>query len=184
MTIATMPGTYLGGLTQFGDYIVQNPNEAWSGAGAVVQVLVEQVDTSGGLALRQMGRDVGAAEYTHERVNLFGAWSDWATIGGVMLPVPQTPAPAITALDPTTIDDDGEIQVITVEGTGFVRGCVIEVNNSTAIAGATTFVDDTEVTIGLDTDDAGVVAPTTLSFVVVNPDGKRSNVALLPVATP
>jgi hypothetical protein len=83
-----------------------------------------------------------------------------------------------------TIEDDGEVQVITVDGTGFVRGCTVEVNNSTAIAGAVTFTSDIEVAISLDTDDAGVVAPTTLSFVVVNPDGKRSGVALLPVTEP
>jgi hypothetical protein len=184
MTIATMPGTYLGGLGQPGDYVVNRPNDAWSGAGAFVQVLVEYADSGAGISLWQRGRDVGAAAYTHERARAHGAWSDWATIGAVTLPGPQAVAPTISDLDPVTIDDDGLGQVITINGTGFVRGCVVEVSNSAAVAGAVTFTSDTVLAITLDTAHASIVAPETLSFVVVNPDGKRSNVALLPVETP
>lgn len=183
MTIATMPGTYLGSLTQFGDYVVQSPNEAWTDAGAVVQVLVEQIDTSGGLALRQMGRDVGAADYTHERVNLYGKWSDWAVLGAVTLPVPQTPAPAITSIDPVAIDDDAASHDVTVTGTGFVRGCSVEVDGSTA-NGATTFTSATTLVRAVATGHATIVAAESVAVVVVNPDGKRSNSAILAIETP
>lgn len=178
MTMAAKPGTYLGDILQLGDYMVERPHDAWSGAGTVVQVLVS------GDPLWQRGRDVGAPDYTHERVHIYGVWSDWAVIGGVTLPVPQSGAPGIDNIDPATIEDDGEVQAIAINGTSFARGCTVEVNNSTAIAGAVTFTSDEAIAISLDTDDAGVVAPTTLSIVVVNPDGKRSNVALLPVTEP
>ena len=184
MTIATMPGTYLGNLGQPGDYIVQRPNDAWSGAGALVQVLTEYGDTSAGQGIWQRGRDVGAAAYTHERAGVHGSWSAWAVIGaGVTLPVPQTTAPVLTSIDPVAIDDDTASHDVTITGTGFVRGCTVEVDGSTA-NGATTFTDATTLVRAVLTAHATIVAAESVAVVVVNPDGKRSGSAILAIETP
>jgi hypothetical protein len=183
MTTEAPRGAWLGDILQLGDYTVASPSGAWSGAGSRVQVLVEEAMSAGGRALWQRGRDVGASEYTHERVHLYGLWSDWATVRQTTLPVPQTTAPVITEISPTEIDDDAQSHDITITGTGFVRGCTVEVDNSTA-NGATTFTSAVELTRAVATGHASIVAPESVAVVVVNPDGKRSNVAILSIATP
>jgi hypothetical protein len=112
-----------------------------------------------------------------------GVWSDWAVIGAATEPSVQSATPTLTSIDPTSLDDDGESQDITLTGTGFERGAVVEVDNSTA-NGATTYTNSTTLVRAVNTGHATIVAAESVSVSVVNPDGKRSNAVVLAIATP
>jgi len=75
--------------------------------------------------------------------------------------------PAITTLVPSTVSAAAGPTTIQVNGTNFVSGSVVEVNQ---VAQPTTFVSATRLTISYDPSTAG-----TVQFTVRNPNEEESN---------
>jgi hypothetical protein len=80
---------------------------------------------------------------------------------------PAAGDPQISALSPNTVSAAAAATVVTVTGTNFVSGSVIEINQ---VAVPTTFVSATSLTTSYDPSVAGTVA-----FSVRNPNGEESN---------
>lgn len=91
---------------------------------------------------------------------------------------PPNPTPAITTLSPNAANVGGAGLTLTINGTSFVSGAVVQVNGQNR---TTTFVSDTQLTAALMASD--LAAPGTLSVTVVNPapGGGASNAALFTV---
>jgi hypothetical protein len=77
------------------------------------------------------------------------------------------PDPSITSLAPNTASAAGGAVTVTVTGTNFVSGSVIEINQA---AVPTTFVSATSLTTSYDPTVAGTVV-----FTVRNPNDEESN---------
>ncbi len=77
------------------------------------------------------------------------------------------PDPSITTLTPSTVSAAAGPTTITVAGTNFEAGSVVEINQA---AQATTYVSPTSLTISYDPPTAG-----TVQFTVRNPNDEESN---------
>ncbi len=86
--------------------------------------------------------------------------------------------PVITSLNPSVVAEGSSAFMLTVNGTGFVPGAQIRINNVTRI---TTFVNSTQLTTNVQASE--VTTPTTLNVQVVNPPpgGGASNTVALEV---
>lgn len=77
------------------------------------------------------------------------------------------PDPSITTLTPSTVSAAAGPTTVTVAGTNFAAGSVVEINQA---AQATTFVSATSLTVSYDPSVAG-----TVQFTVRNPNDEESN---------
>jgi hypothetical protein len=77
------------------------------------------------------------------------------------------PDPQIDTLTPSTVSAAAGATTITVAGSNFVAGSVVEINQA---AQATTFVSATSLTVSYDPTVAG-----TVTFTVRNPSNEESN---------
>ena len=108
--------------------------------GAVVELngtaLPTQVLGASGLAAQIVASQVAAvAQLNITVVNPSGATANVQALA-------VTAAPAITSIDPTTVAADSAAFPLIVRGSGFVSGCVVELNGTPL---STSFVDSTEL---------------------------------------
>ncbi len=102
---------------------------------------------------------------------------DGAVSAGITFTV--SPALAITGLDPAAVTAGGGAVTLTISGSGFVSGAVVQFGG---VPLPTNFVSGSRLTAGL--DPALTAQPGTASIRVVNPDGGISNTLELPVRLP
>ncbi len=76
----------------------------------------------------------------------------------------DNPVPTITTLTPASIPSGSTATTVTVNGTNFVQGSVVNVNGT---ARTTTYVSPTQLTVALNATD--LTNPTNLNFTVTNP---------------
>ncbi|MBX4200757.1 hypothetical protein KW786_01370 [Candidatus Parcubacteria bacterium] len=81
-----------------------------------------------------------------------------------MAAVGDNPTPTVTTLTPATIVPGSAAQTLTINGSGFMQGSVVNVNGT---ARTTTYVSPTQVTIPLTAADLANAA--NLTFTVTNP---------------
>jgi len=93
----------------------------------------------------------------------------------------NNPVPAVSSISPTTATAGGSDFTLTVNGSNFVGGSVVQVNGS---ARTTTFVSSTQLTATVVAAD--IASPGTLSITVNNaaPGGGTSSAATLTVTNP
>jgi hypothetical protein len=91
------------------------------------------------------------------------------------------PAPTLTSLSPNSIPAGSQAFILTVNGTNFVPGAVVNLNGSPR---ATTFVSDTQVTAQITAAD--VATQGSVSVIVVNPapGGGASNALIFTITPP
>ncbi|HYL37967.1 MAG TPA: IPT/TIG domain-containing protein [Bryobacteraceae bacterium] len=82
----------------------------------------------------------------------------------------QTPGPSLASLSPSSTAAGGPAFTLTVNGSGFLNGAVVQWNSSSL---ATTFVSATQVTALVPA--SLIVSPATVSVTVVNPNLMGSN---------
>jgi trimeric autotransporter adhesin len=108
-----------------------------------------------------------------------GAATITVTAGGVSsspLTLPINPPPAIAALSPGTVVGTGAAFTLTVSGTGFLAGAIVQWNGTPL---ATTFVNSGELTAAVPANLA--VGALTASIVALNPGGAPSAAARLSI---
>jgi len=93
--------------------------------------------------------------------------------------VVNNPPPSLTSISPSTAFAGGPAFTLTVNGTNFVNGSVVQVNGSSR---TTTFVSSTQLTAAIPASD--IASAGTLSITVVNPDGGASAALALVVNNP
>jgi len=93
--------------------------------------------------------------------------------------VVNNPPPSLTSISPSTAFAGGPAFTLTVNGTNFVNGSVVQVNGSSR---TTTFVSSTQLTAAIPASD--IASAGTLSITVVNPDGGASAALSLVVNNP
>jgi hypothetical protein len=92
----------------------------------------------------------------------------------------NNPVPIINdPLVPTTVAPGGSGFTLTVHGTGFVPGSVVNWNGSPRV---TAYVSAAQLTATIPSSD--IAAPSTASITVTSPGGGISNVAFLPMTVP
>jgi uncharacterized protein (TIGR03437 family) len=89
------------------------------------------------------------------------------------------PAPPVTAISPTSVPVGSATTVITIKGSGFQQGAMVQLNGA---ALSTTFVDSNTLQIAL--DQSNLTQPATLSFTVLNPQSAASNAVTFTIGTP
>ena len=105
--------------------------------------------------------------------------ADHASEPGTVLGDSQAPAPLINLpLVPDATAPGGAAFTLTVNGTGFVSGSVVNWNGSPR---ATTFVSSTQLKAGISATDIATAGTASVTAVSPAPGGGTSNVALLPV---
>src|SRR5436309_167461 len=92
-------------------------------------------------------------------------------------PVPLINQPLV----PDAIAPGGAGFTLTVNGTGFVSGSVLNWNGS---ARATTFVNGSQVTAGILASDIATASTASVTVVNPSPGGGTSNVVLFPITLP
>jgi hypothetical protein len=102
-------------------------------------------------------------------------------LGSAMLAAQSNPVPLINQpLVPASTTPEGQGFVLTVNGTGFVSGAVVNWNGSPR---TTNFVSDSQLTAMILASDITMLG--TASIQVVNPDpGAASNVVFFPITIP
>jgi hypothetical protein len=102
------------------------------------------------------------------------------TSGAVTLTV-NNPAPSLASISPTSVGAGGGNFTLTVNGSNFVSGSVVQVNGASR---TTTFVSSTQLTATVVAGD--IASPGTISITVVNtaPGGGTSAAASLTVTNP
>ena len=114
------------------------------------------------------GHSLLGVEFQSDACAVGGTIDDFCAIDpAIGLCVPPPPDPTITSLNPNTLPASAAATLITVTGTLFEAGSVVEVNQ---VAQATTFVNSTTLTIMYDPTAAG-----TAEFTVRNPNNEESN---------
>jgi len=93
--------------------------------------------------------------------------------------VVNNPPPSLTSISPSTTFAGGPAFTLTVNGTSFVNGSVVQVNGSSR---STTFVGNTQLSAAIPASD--IASTGTLSITVVNPDGGASAALALVVNNP
>lgn len=101
------------------------------------------------------------------------------TSSPVQLTVTNAAAPAITALNPTSVNVGGSSQTLVVVGRNFVANSIVTVDNDPR---DTEFISTGELHATLRTED--LASPRQLSIAVANPGGSTSPAVLLPVVIP
>ncbi len=105
--------------------------------------------------------------------------ADHASEPGAVLGDSQAPAPLINLpLVPDATAPGGAAFTLTVNGTGFVSGSVVNWNGSPR---ATTFVNSTQLRAGISAADIATARTASVTAVNPAPGGGTSNVAFLPV---
>jgi hypothetical protein len=89
------------------------------------------------------------------------------------------PAPPVTGISPASVPVGSATTVITINGSGFQSGAVVQLNGG---ALPTTFVNSGTLQITL--DKSKLTQPATVSFTVVNPQSTPSNAVILTIGTP
>jgi uncharacterized protein (TIGR03437 family) len=89
------------------------------------------------------------------------------------------PAPLVTGISPASIPIGSATTVITISGSGFQQGAVVQLNGATF---PTTFVDSGTLQITL--DKSNLTQPATLAFTVLNPQSAPSNPVTFTIGTP
>ena len=87
--------------------------------------------------------------------------------------------PTVTAISPANVPVGSGTTVITISGSGFQPGAVVQLNGG---ALPTTFVNSGTLQITL--DKSNLTQPATVSFTVVNPQSTPSNTVILTIGTP
>lgn len=168
MTFGCRPGTDCNSLQAPGDYTVTRPLHAWTSVD--IHLVVTPLPAPGSLV--QQGRVLTGSALTHERILLGGVWGEWAAIGSAL--APATAAPIITSIDPASLEEDTEDDIV-VSGHNFHAGAVVLVENSAELGGATTFISNSSLSRALDASAEGLTGLGNLDIQVINPDGRRSN---------
>jgi len=88
-------------------------------------------------------------------------------------------APTVTAISPASVPVGSGTTVLTISGSGFQSGAVVQLNGG---ALPTTFVDTGTLQITL--DKSNLTQPATVSFTVVNPQSTPSNAVILTIGPP
>ncbi|HYM60865.1 MAG TPA: hypothetical protein VEZ11_08230 [Thermoanaerobaculia bacterium] len=96
----------------------------------------------------------------------------------VTLTVTANATPAITTLDPSTVNAGSQPFTLSVLGTNFASGAAVKINGATR---STTFVSSTKLTAGVVTSD--LASPGSLAVTVTNPGGAVSAPATLTVTS-
>ena len=104
-----------------GDYGLNDPVNAWSGAGSDIIVSVSWIGTT----LVQIGYDSGQPDDLWVRYRRDGeqAYSPWASLSGAI--APPDAAPVISALDPDTAELGAADVTMTITGENFTEASVI-----------------------------------------------------------
>jgi uncharacterized protein (TIGR03437 family) len=89
------------------------------------------------------------------------------------------PAPTVTGISPASVPVGSDKTVITISGSGFQQGAVVQLNGT---AFPTTFIDGGALQITL--DKSNLTQPATLPFTVVNPQSAPSNPVTFTIGTP
>jgi uncharacterized repeat protein (TIGR03803 family) len=114
--------------------------------------------------------------------NLYGTASSFLALGGygtVFKLAVQTP-PAITSVSPTSAIAGGPAFTLTVNGTNFVSGSVVDFDGKGAPT--TTFVSATQLTAAVPPSDIAIEG--NFNVTVTNPSGQTSNAVTFTVVTP
>jgi len=88
-------------------------------------------------------------------------------------------APTVTAISPASVPVGSGTIVITISGSGFQQGAMVQLNGAAFL---TTFVDSRTLQITL--DKSNLTQPGTLSFTVLNPQSVPSNPVTFTIGTP
>ncbi len=91
------------------------------------------------------------------------------------------PVPAITAISPVSLAATSPAFTLTVTGTGFASGAVVQLDGT---AKPTTFVSATQLTAAIPATDVASVGTHTITVVNPTPGGGASNGVTLTVTTP
>jgi len=91
------------------------------------------------------------------------------------------PAPTITTINPTSASQGGQAFTLTVTGTNFVPGAMVQWNGSNRI---TTFVGSTQLTAQIPATDIASGSTATIRVVNPEPGGGNSNTVNFTVAVP
>jgi uncharacterized protein (TIGR03437 family) len=85
----------------------------------------------------------------------------------------------VTSISPASVPVGSDKTVITISGSGFQQGAVVQLNG---VAFQTTFVDSG--TLQFTMDKSNLTQPATLPFTVVNPQSATSNPVTFTIGTP
>jgi hypothetical protein len=96
---------------------------------------------------------------------------------GAAVAAVSNPVPTITGLNPSSGTPGGPGFTLTVNGTNFVNGAVVQWNGSNR---TTTYVNPTQLTAAITAAD--IASPATVSVTVRNPDGKTSDAVPFTIA--
>lgn len=94
-------------------------------------------------------------------------------------PVNSNPAPILTSLLPTVIASGAASAALTVNGSNFLPGAIVQINNSARV---TTFVSSTQLTATLQAADLAFAAQSKITAVNPLPGGGTSNPLTLTVS--
>jgi hypothetical protein len=165
-------GTGWDGINAYNDFWEYDPDaNTW----------VRKADFGGTARLRVVGFSIGSKGYIGTGIDgngtLYKDFWEYTPETAQTNPVPLINQPLV----PDAIAPGGADFTLTVNGTGFVSGSVVNWNGSDR---ATTFVSGLELTVTILASD--IVTATTASVTVVNPGpgGGTSNVVFLPVTSP
>ena len=86
--------------------------------------------------------------------------------------VPQNPAPSITSISPSSAPNGGSSLSLTVNGSNFVSGSVVQVNGSSR---STTFVGTTQLVATITAADLSNIGTVTITVFTPAPGGGTSN---------
>ena len=123
-----------------GDYGINDPANAWPGAGTDVVVNVSWLGTT----VVQTGFNADNPDDLWVRYRRDGeqAFSEWASLSGAIAPPEPAPAPVASSLDPDTAELGGEDITMTIAGENFTEASVIYFANQPE---PIVFVSDTEI---------------------------------------
>jgi hypothetical protein len=94
---------------------------------------------------------------------------------------PTNPLPTLTSLSPATVSANSGAFILTVNGTGFVTGSVVNWNGSPR---ATTFVSATQLTAAILASDIPVSTSASVTVFSPTPGGGTSNALQFSISTP
>lgn len=162
----SMAGPHVAGLVA----LVISANPALRGNVDRIEEIIE-------LSAVKLTSDQGCGEDTATSVpnNVYG-WGRIDALAAVTMALAEVSAPRIDSITPSTVCQGGPDFTLTVTGTGFTAGTVVEINGTPR---TTTFVDSTRVTVLVRTAD--ITAPGGVTVRAVNPDSSASNTVTLTV---
>ena len=115
-------------------------------------------------------------------VTVFNPTPGGGTSGGVSFAISASnPVPAITTLSPATVVAGSAAFNLTVNGTGFVSGAVVNWNGSSR---TTTFVSATQLQTAITAADIAVAGNATVTVFNPTPGGGTSNGSIFTLTTP